>query len=199
MASAPCGSGVCAAFQVSAPQTRLHKGSATCQSCNIWAIMVELEAAWRAGPFPTWMMGSMLQLRAKGSHIYHQELAKKYGPIFKTWGVGRPFIVVTSPKLCRWDNSMLHLHVLCLLTESCKRPLLDYSGQCKRFNDILRTVFPHKARGSCCTGTCCCTITTGLPLLPWIPQTRELPNSRRHPSWQQGEIHSTCDSSKCGP
>ena len=29
------------------------------------------------------MTGNMLSIRKKGSHIYHQELAEKYGPIFK--------------------------------------------------------------------------------------------------------------------
>ena len=35
------------------------------------------------GPWPVWLTGNMLSILAKGSHIYHAELKKTYGPIFK--------------------------------------------------------------------------------------------------------------------
>ena len=42
---------------------------------------------WRVrhipGPWPYWLTGNMLSILAMGSHLYHAQLKKKYGPIFK--------------------------------------------------------------------------------------------------------------------
>ena len=54
-----------------------------------------------AGPRPAFLLGSMLQLQKKGSHILHQEYTRRFGPLFKTYGPSGANVVVTSPELVR--------------------------------------------------------------------------------------------------
>ena len=78
------------------------------------------------GPKPQWLFGNIFQARAPGNHEYYRTQAKIHGPIFKarrleclqlvctceaadtlpflqTWGITGAEVIVTSPKLVKYD------------------------------------------------------------------------------------------------
>ena len=82
----------------------------------------------------------MLQLRAKGSHVYHAELSKKYGPIFKVCVSAKTLHDHAAVLNARGSNSTKSAAAFCICISTL-------AAECKLLAQMSR---------ACCAAVCTC-------------------------------------------